>query len=213
MPTRNGKQIRDRYLNYLDPKIIKAKFNEEEDKKIIELYIVHGSKWAVIAKSFPGRTGDMIKNRFHSCLRKRVHFYDTPKNKKNRKKVAINFTIKTEEDTEKHNKNYLKQKFDSINSFGFNHSAFQPTNQTLNSKISTTSLETSNESDNKDSNKMMSPMFMNSLIHQKGDMVIGNYFHNINIIDNLNKVLLLEHLLHNNSNMNFSVNKFDYNSH
>jgi hypothetical protein len=86
MPSRNGKQIRDRFLNYLDPHINKVKFTDDEDKLIIEQYKKHGSKWSVIAKSFPGRTGDMIKNRFYSCLKRRVHIYEVPQTKRNRKK-------------------------------------------------------------------------------------------------------------------------------
>jgi len=73
IPSRTGKQIRDRYLNALDSNINKDKFSEEEDKKIIELYLQYGSIWSNIAKFFEKRTGDMIKNRFYSTLRKRVH--------------------------------------------------------------------------------------------------------------------------------------------
>ena len=85
MPTRNGKQIRDRFLNYLDPGINKIKFTDEEDKKIIDCYIKYGSKWSIIAKYFPGRTGDMIKNRFYSCLKRKIHIYEV-NNKRIRKK-------------------------------------------------------------------------------------------------------------------------------
>ena len=38
VPTRNGKQIRDRFLNYLDPEINRNKFTVEEDEMIIKLY-------------------------------------------------------------------------------------------------------------------------------------------------------------------------------
>lgn len=70
MPTRSGKQIRDRYLNTLDPTLLREKFSQEEDNKIIELYKKYGSSWSIIAKEFHGRTGDMIKNRFYSSLKK-----------------------------------------------------------------------------------------------------------------------------------------------
>lgn len=70
--TRNGKQIRDRYLNVLDPTINKNKFSYAEDCRIISLYKKHGAKWAVIAKAFPFRTADMIKNRFHSSIKKHI---------------------------------------------------------------------------------------------------------------------------------------------
>lgn len=70
--TRNGKQIRDRYINVLDPEIKKGKFTEEEDQILIELYKGNGPKWATIAKYYPNRTADMIKNRFHSSIKKRL---------------------------------------------------------------------------------------------------------------------------------------------
>ena len=68
--SRNGKQIRDRYTNVLDPEITKGKFTDEEDKLLIKLYINYGPKWAIISKNFPNRTADMIKNRFHSSIKK-----------------------------------------------------------------------------------------------------------------------------------------------
>ena len=68
--TRNGKQIRDRYLNVLDPSINKGKFTKEEDELLTKLYRIKGQKWAEISKFFPNRTTDMIKNRFHSSIKK-----------------------------------------------------------------------------------------------------------------------------------------------
>jgi len=72
IPTRSGKQIRDRYLNTLDPTILREKFTYDEDLRIIEFYKQYGSSWSLIAKNFNGRTGDMIKNRFYSSLKKLV---------------------------------------------------------------------------------------------------------------------------------------------
>lgn len=76
MPSRNGKQIRDRYINYLDTQIIREKFSAEEDKLIIDNYLNYGPKWSVIAKYIEGRTADMIKNRFYSSLRRKVHVHE-----------------------------------------------------------------------------------------------------------------------------------------
>jgi len=70
--TRNGKQIRDRFLNVLDPSIKKGKFSDDEDSLLISLYHEYGSRWATIAKFFPSRTADMIKNRFHSSIKKKL---------------------------------------------------------------------------------------------------------------------------------------------
>jgi len=68
--TRNGKQIRDRFINVLDPEIKKGKFTEEEDNTLIRLFKYYGPRWATIAKHFPNRTADMIKNRYHSSIKK-----------------------------------------------------------------------------------------------------------------------------------------------
>jgi len=70
--TRNGKQIRDRFINVLDPEIRKGKFTEEEDRKLIALFKQNGPKWATISKYYPNRTADMIKNRFHSSIKKKL---------------------------------------------------------------------------------------------------------------------------------------------
>ena len=75
IPTRTGKQIRDRFLNSLDSNINRDKFSVEEDEMIIQMYLQYGTKWSVIAKFFKKRTGDMIKNRFYSTLRKKIHDY------------------------------------------------------------------------------------------------------------------------------------------
>jgi hypothetical protein len=68
--TRNGKQIRDRFINVLDPEIKKGKFTDEEDRALMKFYMYYGPRWATIAKHFPNRTADMIKNRFHSSIKK-----------------------------------------------------------------------------------------------------------------------------------------------
>ena len=73
MRSRTGKQIRDRFLNSLDEKINKRKFTQKEDEEIIELYKKYGNCWSSIAKHLNGRTGDMVKNRFHSRLIKIIN--------------------------------------------------------------------------------------------------------------------------------------------
>ena len=56
--------------NVLDPSINKGKFTKEEDELLTKLYKENGPKWAEITKFFPHRTTDMIKNRFHSSIKK-----------------------------------------------------------------------------------------------------------------------------------------------
>lgn len=68
---RTGKQIRERYFNQLDPKIIKSKFTAKEDEEICRLYEQFGPKWLHISKFLEGRTENSIKNRYYSFLRKK----------------------------------------------------------------------------------------------------------------------------------------------
>ena len=71
MPHRTGKQIRDRFINCLDTRYKREKFSEEEDKMILKYHKKYGNKWSKIAKKMKARTGDMIKNRFYSSLKKK----------------------------------------------------------------------------------------------------------------------------------------------
>ena len=68
--TKTGKQIRERFINKLDPKITKQQWSDEEDRKIIELYTQIGRKWSQISKHLPGRPQNKIKNRFYSYIQK-----------------------------------------------------------------------------------------------------------------------------------------------
>ena len=72
MPYRTGKQIRDRFLNSLDIRFKKGKFSKEEDKIILKYHKIYGNKWSKIAKKMKARTGDMVKNRFYSSLKKKL---------------------------------------------------------------------------------------------------------------------------------------------
>ena len=50
-----------------------GRFKQEEDEKILKYCAKFGRKWTKIASYFTGRTGDMIKNRFYSCIRKKIN--------------------------------------------------------------------------------------------------------------------------------------------
>ena len=95
LKTRNGKQIRDRFINVLDPKIAKKKFSDEEDKLLMKLYMLHGAKWAMIAKKFKERTPDIIKNRFHSSIKK-LFYGEGPRTCRRQKKTLKRLKMKNE---------------------------------------------------------------------------------------------------------------------
>ena len=69
---RTGKQIRQRYLNFLDPKINREKFSVEEDIKILELFETYKTNWRYYTKHLINRTADMIKGRYYSSVRYNV---------------------------------------------------------------------------------------------------------------------------------------------
>ena len=105
--TRNGKQIRDRYINVLSPNINKKKFTPEEDFLLLKLYNEYGPKWATIHTFFKNRTTDMIKNRFHSSLKKKYE------SKIINNEINININININNNIQKSNKKKKKEKDDN----------------------------------------------------------------------------------------------------
>lgn len=67
--SRSPKQIRDRYVNYLNPFLISSKFTEEEDCTLLSLVRELGYKWVKISSILIGRSPVMIKNRYYSLIR------------------------------------------------------------------------------------------------------------------------------------------------
>lgn len=72
MGGRTGKQIRDRYLNNLNPEIVDKDWTSEEDNLILFLYYNWGKKWSKIAAALPGRSEGQVKNRFYWGLKRKV---------------------------------------------------------------------------------------------------------------------------------------------
>lgn len=48
----------------------KAEWTDEETQLLLGLYKTLGSRWSVIAKKFPGRTENDVKNRFYTTLKR-----------------------------------------------------------------------------------------------------------------------------------------------
>ncbi|CAK81484.1 unnamed protein product (macronuclear) [Paramecium tetraurelia] len=67
-----SKQIRERYINKIDPDINTGPWTEVEDATIIRLYQDYGGKWSLISSHLKGRPENMVKNRFY-CYIRRVH--------------------------------------------------------------------------------------------------------------------------------------------
>ena len=97
MNNRNARQCRERWNNYLDPNLVKDEWSELDDKLLMKKFIEIGSHWNSIARFFPGRSGNSIRNRY--LMIQRHHKKKTKKNKKNlifKKKELINEIIKEE---------------------------------------------------------------------------------------------------------------------
>ena len=64
MPNRNLRQCKDRWTNYLSPKINNDPWTDEEDNLLLQKFKEYGAKWVRIALSFPNRTDSNVKNRW-----------------------------------------------------------------------------------------------------------------------------------------------------
>ena len=78
---RTPKQIRDRWVNNLNPKRLNFKWNEELDKILLENYLIYGSKWTKISENIFGTTENVVKNRFYSLLRSTAIRYSSNLNR------------------------------------------------------------------------------------------------------------------------------------
>ena len=70
LDNRTGKQVRDRYNNFLRSDILTTKFTTQEDALLLQLYEEFGNRWVQIAEQMPGRTECQVKNRYYGYLKK-----------------------------------------------------------------------------------------------------------------------------------------------
>lgn len=69
MGNRSGRQCKDRWMNYLDPRLKACEWTAEEDRLILDLYMEIGTKWVVISRYLQSRTPTAVRNRCRHLLR------------------------------------------------------------------------------------------------------------------------------------------------
>lgn len=83
MKTRNPRQCKERWFNYLSPKINFQPWTNEEDKRLEKLYNEFGPKWVKITQFFPARTDVNVKNRWLVIQRQKKKLEKRALKKKN----------------------------------------------------------------------------------------------------------------------------------
>ena len=70
MGTKNWRQCKERWNQFLNPSINKDGWTEEEDDLLIRLHEKYGSKWSLMVSHFKGRPRLQIRNRYNLLMKK-----------------------------------------------------------------------------------------------------------------------------------------------
>lgn len=82
---RTARQCRDRWVNYLNPELVKKEWAAEEDNLLMEMYKEFGTRWKDISLFFQGRSLNCIRNRVFKLERR-----NRPKMKRRQNKIQTN---------------------------------------------------------------------------------------------------------------------------
>lgn len=85
---KTSKQCRERFNTYLAPDITHKAWTEEEDQRLRDLVEEHGKRWAMLRAFFPGKSDNMIKNRYNFHVDPAKFKKIKPKKSTNRKNTV-----------------------------------------------------------------------------------------------------------------------------
>jgi hypothetical protein len=69
VPSRTGKQCRERWIGQLAPSVSKDVWSRDEDAILVRMHKVTGNRWTTIACELPGRSSLSVKNRWNWLVR------------------------------------------------------------------------------------------------------------------------------------------------
>ena len=67
---KDRKQVSERWLNILNPNLDTSSLSDNDIVKLFDLHQRHQNQWRKIASYFPGKTDNLIKNKFFALTRK-----------------------------------------------------------------------------------------------------------------------------------------------
>ena len=72
LPSRNPRQCKERWENYLSPNTNRTPFTIEEDILLLNMFQQFGSKWVLISKLFNNRSDTNVKSRYMVLKRRGI---------------------------------------------------------------------------------------------------------------------------------------------
>ncbi|CAD8053608.1 unnamed protein product [Paramecium sonneborni] len=215
IPNRTSKQVRERFVNKLNPEINQQPFTEAEDKLIVEGFKTFGSKWCKISKMLKGRPENIIKNRFYSYLRKHYLQIDNPYY------IIPQQNLESSEQYQKKNKQKIEKSLQKMNKHKKEKKikiTQEPTEEGQDKMINT--IQSKNEFVPKDIQKQQDieqiQIKVETMISQSSDIQKQNEnFQDCNLLQSIkeepkenNYQALLQNKKDENSQANFSTNSF-----